>query len=368
MLKLIVPLLFLCLNVTFAQNTHVLYGERDLNNTAPAIFFDREGSIYPNYFISDSTLQQCNSSLKEWYSKHEHDFIKIARTLNCTFNTFSLKNYETLNDSIISSFTKKMRNQSGALQSATFIIHGFRKPFFNNNRDRSSSKNFKVVEDIIDSHSNSKTCYVEVYWDAMYGCCFSASSKKNKVLFKLFEEAQINAAHVGERFKKVLLQTKFDTITILTHSLGAKVAAYALLNINNNNNLTPSHKKINICLIAPAISPQLITDNYYKRNTSVDFTKRDNYHLSIVYNENDFVLKKKDNKLGLFGPGPYKYGNTTLGCNYNKAAMNLKKEFDKNYINSSIALFDLSSVGKCHHITCYCKDDNFWKVVNYINY
>jgi hypothetical protein len=86
----------------------------------------------------------------------------------------------------------------------------------------------------------------------------------------------------------------------------------------------------------------------------VYFKKEDNYSLFIIYNEKDFVLKKRDNKIGILGPGPYKYGITTLGCNHHKCTIKLEKYFKTNYPNSPIHLYNLSYIGKCHHVRCYC--------------
>ena len=77
----------------------------------------------------------------------------------------------------------------------------------------------------------------------------------------------------------------------------------------------------NICLIAPALSGDSFK-NYYTRTTKFDFKSKDNYKLTILYNDHDFVLRKK---VGWFGPGPYKYVNTTLGCNTKGCTLDFQK-------------------------------------------
>jgi hypothetical protein len=136
------------------------------------------------------------------------------------------------------------------------------------------------------------------------------------------------------------------------------VAVHSILNMGDINAATPSAARVNICLIAPAISADLIFQNYLIRNSQWDMANGDNYRLYIAYNENDFVLRKKDYAIGIFGPGPYKYGNTSLGCNHRHAAERLAEYFEANFPVSFVGLYDLSSVGKCHHVSCYVYESN----------
>lgn len=359
MKSLIIIIFILTANFATAQNTHVLFGERTLTPSGNiSICFDKEGSIYPDYYISNASLEKSNNSLKEYYLKNQSEFIKIGKKYNCIFKEYNEANNNILNDSIAVNFTKKINFEVISGTSVTFLIHGFRKAFIVGTRDIPSPIDFQTMKQALTDNSLSKTLFVEIYWDALYGCCFSKDTKQNEILFKLFEEAQVNAEQVGKGFKTILSSINCDTINIITHSLGAKVAAYAVLDIYKDLKPTPSCKRLNICLVAPAISAQLISDNYYKRNSKSDFNNQDNYNLIIIYNEDDFVLKKKDNVMGLFGPGPYKYGNTTLGCNYHNTAVNLKKKFKSDFAKSTINLIDLSSVGKCHHVRCYFYGEN----------
>lgn len=350
----------------YGQSGHVLYGERNLTTSKTAIFLDKEGILYPDYAIPDSSLKNCNSSLKEWYSKNEKTFISISKQYNCSFSKFSPENCAILNDSIAFRFSDEINKSKTEYQSVTFLIHGFRKSFKEQNGDIPSPLSFQNIQKSISKYNPTKINFIEVYWDAMYDCCFSASPKNNKPLFQLFEESQINASFAGERLKKILTSIQKDTITIFTHSLGAKVAMYALLDIDKNNSPTPSNQKINICLIAPAISSQLLENFYYERNTNVDFKSKDPYNLIIVYNENDFALRKKDDKFLLFGPGPYKYGNTTLGCNYKKSAVLLEKRFKTKFIHSPIELYDFSEIGRKHHLENYCESVKFESIIRSI--
>jgi len=340
----------------FGQSKNVLYGERDLKSTAENIYIDKDGTLYPSFNISDRSLEACNASLKEFYLKNPSIFLEISKIYNCSFNRYSKENGLVLNDSIISKFINQLNKKN--INTTAFFIHGFRKSFKSANGDYDSPTDYSILNEAYTKYSAANSAIVNVYWDALYDCCFSSNSKKNKAMFLLFEEAQQNAEKTAVTLNKILIKTKSQTVDIVTHSLGAKVAVYSLLDVNDKGIKTPSNK-VNLFLIAPAISPELISDNYLKRNSNFDLNNSDNYSLSIVYNEKDFALKKKDDKLGLFGPGPYKYGNTTLGCNYNDGCEKLKNYFKSNLPKSKIILYNLTSaVEKCHHVRCYCSNEN----------
>ncbi len=357
-------LIFFILTISniFGQNTNhnVLFGERNLADISAqissktAIYFDKEGYLYPNYFISNASLLQSNASLVKWYGNNQKAFLEISKNYHCKFSKYSLENCNTLNDSISSFYIKQINQKKTDLQnrfqSLTFLIHGFRKPFIATNGDASSPADYTTMQETINLYSKNKTFFVEIYWDGLYGKRFSANLKANKIMYAVFEKSQINAELVGISLKSIISNIKFDTINIITHSLGAKVALFALLDMKNDNLKTPSNNKINLIFIAPAISGELIVDNFYKRNTKVAYKTADNYHFSIIYNENDIALRKK---VGFVGPGPYKHGNTTLGCNYDASATKLKTTFQTKFPNSTLDLYDCSSVGGCHLVRCY---------------
>lgn len=353
--------IYFCLfSIVYGQSLHVLYGERNLKSQQPAVYIDKEGSFYPDYLISNSSLDNCNASLINWYAKNQNDFLVISKQYNCSFDKYSLENCNVLNDSIISSRKQALFSNKGTATSVSFLIHGYRKPFLKSNGDRTSPRDYAIMKETFQQKLN--TLFVEVYWDAMYDCCYSTNRKKNKALYNLLQEAEKNALPVGLGLRKVFYDLKFDTINIITHSLGAQVALHSLFNSKESISPTPANNRINICLIAPALSDDSFND-YYKRKTDIDFKSKDNYRLMIGYNENDFVLRKK---VGWFGPGPYRYVNTTLGCNHKGCSLNFKKYFTKNFINSSVTLFDLSSVGQCHLVGCYCSSGHLDEMIEFL--
>ncbi len=342
----------------FGQNSNhnILFGERNLANISAdissktSLYFDKEGYLYPDYFISNASLLQSDASLVKWYGNNQEVFFEVSKNYHCKFSKYSLENCNILNDSISSFYIKQINQKKTDFNSLTFLIHGFRKPFIETNGDASSPADYKTIQETISQYTKTKTFFVEIYWDGLYGKRFSANLKANKIMYAVFEKSQINAEFVGASLKNIVSNAKFDTINIITHSLGAKVALFALLDMKNDNLKTPSNNKINLIFIAPAISGELIVDNFYKRNTKIAYKTADNYHFSIIYNENDIALRKK---VGFVGSEPYKHGNTTLGCNYDAAATKLQTTFQTKFPNSMLDLYDCSSVGGCHLVRCY---------------
>jgi Alpha/beta hydrolase of unknown function (DUF900) len=344
---------------------NVLYGERNLSENKTAIYFDKEGSIYPDYFISDLSLGAVNGSLSEWYSKNTEDFAQLAKRYHCPFSIYSTTHAQALNDSIRAMVLRKINSQTASYHSVSFMLHGYRKAYNEGTSRYTSVKDYNILKTTIVGYNYKKSLLVELYWDGSFA---EISYKNRKVVFEAFEQAQANADKTGEGLRKVLSAIEFERINLVSHSLGARVLCSALFqSINTSNDSVTPNQTINICLVAPAIAGVEVFKNYYQRNTSLDFKTKDNYTLNVVYNKNDFVLMKKEPMTGFFGPGPRKYGNTTLGCNYQNEAVKLSDYFKANFKNSTFNLYDASDVGKCHFVSCYCSSNTLKKALEVID-
>ncbi len=347
----------LLLQTAFSQN--VFFGERNLKDEKIALYFDQQGTVYPDYMIADSSLRRCSGNLADWYQCHPSEFGEICKSYNCTLNS------KELQDSVVAQVTRKINAKN--LQTVTFLIHGYRKSFLDIEKGISSVREFEILEQKLDFLTLENDLYIEVYWDATYNCCFSSNKKKNDSLFRQFEIAQQNAPKIGLSLRKIISGIGAEKINIVGHSLGCKVAVSSLFDIVPSQVKTPDNARVNLCLIAPAIGGKETFSHFYERNTDLDFRKEDNYHVYILYNENDFVLKKKDNKMGLFGPGTVKYGETTLGCNHRKEAVKLVDYFADNFPNSSIQLQNMSYLGKNHSLRYYSNEGHLEEAVHFLN-
>ncbi|RYJ44254.1 alpha/beta hydrolase [Flavobacterium beibuense] len=346
-------LLWLMVFPVVGQTANVCYGDRSLSDTRLAVYYDKDGTLYPDYTISCDLLVASGGSLKKFYRDNPDEFAKIAMLYQCEGRVFTDDNFTTLNTEILKRLRQKINSDSYSSSSVTFLIHGFRKPFTPTiNSEFTSVEDYTTMKNSIADAQHR--CIVEVYWDGLYGCCFSAKPWKNKPLFLLFEQAQsYNAIQVGKALNLLLNSQQAPRINIITHSLGAKVACYALFDIDGDTIATPTNTEVNVYMIAPAIGSATLTDNYFKRNSTVPYKTRDNYNLKIVYNEDDFVLLKRDPKISVFGPGPKDYGYTTLGCNYKHEAEKMKEFFKQYMPNSPLEIYNHSFEGTCHLVRCY---------------
>jgi len=348
---------------------HVFFGERNLENPAMSIHFDKDGYPYPNRFIADSSLQHSLGSLFTWYQYHGDDFISICATYNYFPETINKATIDQLSDSIIAGWMTRINTESKKFAAVAYYVHGYRKLFKPTVNVSTSVEEFQLLKENLRTYQNPKAYEVEVYWDGTYDCCFSTNHKKNKQLFELFLEAQENAKKVALGLRKVLNLTKKLQIQVVGHSLGAQVITYSLFDPKGATTTIPTpnqaNHKLSICLIAPAIDARVFHD-YYNRSTPVNADTTDNYRLMIVYNEDDFVLKKKDPKMGVFGPGANGYGKTGLGCNHHNQAKKLKAYFQQHFPKSEISLLDKTALGKCHSLRCYTTGDELKIVSNFL--
>lgn len=365
-LGLLIAMMFFCHSLN-AQ--HVFFGERNLENASMAIYFDKDGLPYPDHFIADSSLQHSLGSLFTWYQYHSEEFIAICAGYNCFPETINKQTIDQLSDSIIARWMAKINTESEQFPAVAYYVHGFRKLFKPTENATTSVEEFQLFKENLRTYPHPTAYEVEVYWDGTYDCCFSTNHKKNKQLFELYLEAQENAAHVAISLRKVLNLTQKRQVQVVGHSLGAQVIAYSLFDREGTSHIIPTPNQaghtLSICLIAPAIDAHVFHD-YYNRTTPVNRDTTDHYRLMIVYNEDDFVLRKKDPKTGIFGPGANRYGKTGLGCNRRGQAEKLKTYFEKHFPKSSITLLDKTELGKCHSWRCYAQADELKEVSSFL--
>jgi hypothetical protein len=329
-----------------------------------AVFFDREGSIYPDYFIADSSLLNASAKVHNWYIAHPIDFEKISTFYNCTEKTPSQVGIEELDAAILKKKVGQIDQMKTQENKLTILIHGFRKSFVKSGDDNTSTTDFDFLEAQLRLNGQQNIPVLKVYWDGLYDCCFSLNAKKNDQLFALFETSYNIAENVGFGLRKLLNQLDFNQLNILGHSLAAKVIQASLYGTEKCSATCLQQSKVNVCLIAPATSGIESWRNYYERNFLVG--EKDNVRILVLYNEKDFALLKKDNKIELLGPGAKKYGSTELGCNKHKSAEKLKTYFTENYPKSTFELVNCTKLGKVHSQRFYINSVYFQDVIKFI--
>jgi len=332
-------LLYLCsFHCSYSQQvaSAALFGEHKNHvETAEAntyrIFMDMNGDFYPENTILDSELEgEGNSQLAEWAAIFPDKFRLIAEDYRLAETSYSTKNFKVLQDSIIAVIARTINGSSHKNQ--TWLVHGYRKKLYNSDQglDISSLRTYKgfkrKVTDFLEGEE--EPFYVEVFWDGKYQE-ITKSMKSLLSSVRLYRDHAIpNAAKCGYSLRKVFELIDAPKINFITHSTGSHLAASLLFNVDENYTIaTPNQPQINIALIAAASPGKKLFKNYHLRNTELDFKSRDNYNLLNVYNEKDFVLKK--------GFLSKRYGNTSLGCNWQGESKKLNKYFKKHFPNSN---------------------------------
>lgn len=362
-MKYILLPIFLLSIVQLVAQENVLFGERQWflspSENTTRIFLDKEGTIYPDEVILDSELKLANSSIKEFYlSSRETRAGKMSsnndRLRMLEVADFSLFQKE-MADSICQHIQKKLDKETRLV----VLIHGFRKSLNPKQGDSSAQEDYSFMKaSILENAPTDKLHFIEVYWDGMY------MVPKRKIiegirLGRMFKKDAVkNAKKVGHRLRKLISGLDVENLDIIVHSLGAEVATNMLLNSKKHNHKTPSQRNIRICLLAPAISKKSLK-KYHNRNSLVPFEQQDNYHLTVIYNESDFVLSKSVNIFGGKVEFSRLYGNTRLGCNCRNEALELERYFRKHYPNSEIQLFHADDIGSSHHAKSYFGSNAF---------
>lgn len=358
-----IVLLIICWAQSFYYlGQHVFFGERNLDRPTTALYFDSEGTIYPDFVIADTAIERAGGTLMAWYAQHPNKFQTICQQYRISTPDFNYA-FSCLQDSILTQKARRLNAQNP--QTLTFLVHGYRKSFHEITDGISSVREFSLLENKLIDLQLKTDAFIEVYWDGTYACCFSFSDQKtNQQLFKNFEIAQQNAIAVGENLRKFAVQLKAPRLNFIAHSLGSKVVVSSLVNLRDCDVQTPQNPTINICLIAPAIGGMETFKHYYDREKQA---QSDHYKLYILYNEKDFALKKKDSKLFLFGPGVHRFGTTTLGCNHRHEIQKVERLFQEKYPQSTIQTENMTYIGKQHSLSFYAQGNYLYQAVQFLN-
>lgn len=347
MKRFVFVLVLFGVNQLFAQ--HVFFGERNLDSIewakSPGVCFDKNGWVYPDFFIADSSMRNSNNNLKDFYLSHPAITKQIFHRYNMPKAQVLIGDLTVLNQRIIETNVKRIYQLDQ--NKTSFYIHGYRKSFHEIANGISSPKEAENLRKFL-VESEKTTPMVALYWDGLYDCCFSLKSKKNKHLFRLFEESYKQSEEVGKGMSQFFERIQQKEILVITHSLGARTYLSCVENIKANNYFTTHTLKS--LLIAPATSDVQFLDVVNKLKSKTNFYSS---KWKVVYNENDFALRKKDSKLGIFGPGYKKYGLTNLGCNKKKALEKMDEKLKLELPDFSIQLIDASEIGKKHSLYFY---------------
>lgn len=350
-------------SAVFSQD-NVIYGERSADMNSDAVFLDQEGSIYPDYFISNESLFQSKACLHVWYKNHPAEFFDIAKKHNCPVQVVNQISVQQLEDTLLAQAIRKIQSMKTATNTLNVLVHGYRKSFVPNEDDVTSVEAFANLEQKLTTGLGVKHPTLKIYWDASYDCCYSMDGKKNREMFEGFERAYHRADTIGVSLKRLLNTINYAQINFVGHSLAAKVLQSCLYDLKGNGIPCLSQARVNVCLIAPATTGIESWAHFKRRNYSIP--GQDNVRIWMLYNEKDFALKKKDNHFELFGPGAEAYGPTTLGCNHKRTLTKLEKYTKENFVGSTFIFVDGTSLGKIHSQFLYLDSPYFDELIEFI--
>lgn len=354
---------FIMPSTVFSQD-NVVYGERAAEMNLDAVFLDQEGSIYPDYFISNESLFESKASLHVWYVNHPVEFLNIAKKHNCPVERPDELTIKQLEDTLLAQAIRKIQSMKTATNTLNVLVHGYRKSFVPNEHDVTSIEAFANLEQKLTTGLGVKHPTLKIYWDASYDCCYSMDGEKNREMFEGFERAYHRADTIGVSLKRLLNTINYAQINFVGHSLAAKVLQSCLYDLKGNGIPCLSQARVNVCLIAPATTGIDSWIHYQRRNYSIP--SQDNVRIWILYNEKDFALKKKDNHFELFGPGAEAYGPTTLGCNHKRTLTKFEKFTKENFAGSTFVFVDGTSLGKIHSQFIYLNSPYFEQLIEFI--
>lgn len=352
----------------------VLYGENQSNLSAPdsntvRIFMDKNGYYYPDIIIPDQELKRaCNSIpnfiITNWVANNN---------LRQAFPQVSFENpaqaANVINDIIVQQHIERINRRAAAYNSVTFLIHGYRKKAWGN-IDSYNSLSYDDFTAVKNALQGLNTLFIEIYWDSRYINPKKFLKQGAKVPLRLFENFVIpNSLQVGLSLRNLVTGLQVTNLNIFTHSIGGLVASEMLFNASGRNIpgeqtlRTPVIPNIFLCMVAPAMAPETLTNNYYSRNTSYDFNKADNYRLAIVFNHDDIALTKSFGgfvRLFTGRTNALTYGNTSLGCDYMNCLASVQGFFQSHNNTVFYPPLDVTTyAGGNHYMASYVSAPTF---------
>lgn len=349
-MKFLLFISFFSISVCFSQ--HVSFITKNPADTGISIYFDYQGMLYPDG-LNDVKFREANYSIRNYLTVNK-------AYSDSLFSSFGVEHGNEISETSLAQLNARMLVQKASeIHERTngklllFGIHGYRKSYLETEKDVSSVREFTILDSNLTANKTPEFQLVKIFWDSRYDCCFSTNHKKNTQLFQLFEEAYSSADLVGNSLE-IFFSEFNDNFNVIAHSLGCKVVTRALINCS-------SKAKIKAVLIAPAMGRNFFLSEYKATITAPDIIWK------IVFSEKDFVLKKKDNKLGIFGPGAMKYGETTFGLNYKHCLEEAASTAEQLFLSESVSLVDLTSIiGKRHSWRVYLRQSQFQSIAEYI--
>jgi hypothetical protein len=176
----------------------------------------------------------------------------------------------------------------------------------------------------------------------------------------------------GYGLRRVVSDLIVDQLNVVTHSLGARVGmsllldAYVDAQVPGKEWHTPQQAKVKTLLVAPAIDGKEEFSHYQDRCSMLPYQTADNYEIMVLFNRKDFVLRKKDPMLYLFGPGARGKGSTRLGCDRFGMVNKVQRKLHSLGFPDALQTIDFQTMGRCHLVKCYVRDPQFEMALDFL--
>jgi hypothetical protein len=198
---------------------HVLFGhaaKKPVNDGVVRVYFDRLGALYPTGEVAprDADIGSA-ATLGCYYARNAAAFEHLRRETRVNVPKFTdawEDVQDTLTGRIATDLNRRLLNADGTTRTLLVLIHGFRVDDATEPFDSARAAVLRLLP-------RNDVVFLEVNWDGLSG------------LPSVWFSARTNAPLVGLALRRILGNlTPGTPIRVLTHSLGASVAASALWN------------------------------------------------------------------------------------------------------------------------------------------
>jgi hypothetical protein len=205
----------LCLLSSSAAGQHVVFAAARLEPVRSHVvraYFDADGMLYPpGPRVIDARRLKNSGSLAAYYAASPETFQQLREALGIRSTVFSSA-WAEVQDSLAASLAHQLDREADAASASSLVvlIHGF------NVEDATEA--YRVARNRMSAATTDRQVFLEVHWDGMQGYNVVNS----------WRTARRNAPRVGLGVRRVLSRTAWrPALRVLTHSLGASVAASA---------------------------------------------------------------------------------------------------------------------------------------------
>lgn len=212
----------------YTPSTAVTFNDWQRRSDPLAVFYDREGDLYPSAAIPISTQRLIGlfdnpedaGTLRGYFKREAQITPDIVSTLaedagiarrDLPDLGWSEANWRRIQSAYRDRAAAHIAEAAKG-RAIAFIVHGYRNNFGD------ARKWYEPLDEMVRTHDQAATI-VHVYWDGLTGWRF----------LNLWKKAQYNMAFIGLEFRRLLNRFPADTpIRIITHSTGAPLVANAL--------------------------------------------------------------------------------------------------------------------------------------------